>query len=275
MNGQIVLCKGINDGEELEYSLQKLSEYAPVLQSVSVVPVGLTKFRDGLYPLESFDKQDALKVLSQIHRWQQIMYEKHGIHFIHASDEWYILAEQELPEEDRYDGYLQLENGVGMLRLLDTEVKEALETRQGDDRVRTVTIATGKLAAPYIRRCADQITSRYPNVQVEVIAITNRFFGEKITVSGLITGQDLREQLKDRELGERLLIPCNMLRSGENVFLDDITIEELSRELHREIIAVEGAGADLVSAVLDPVLHKKQIRRQMYEQTSSCDRGQA
>lgn len=275
MNGQIVLCKGVNDGEELEYSLQKLSEYAPVLQSVSVVPVGLTKFRDGLYPLESFDKQDALKVLSQIHRWQQIMYEKHGIHFIHASDEWYILAEQELPEEDRYDGYLQLENGVGMLRLLDTEVKEALETRQGDDRVRTVTIATGKLAAPYIRRCTDQITSRYPNVQVEVIAITNRFFGEKITVSGLITGQDLREQLKDRELGERLLIPCNMLRSGENVFLDDITIEELSRELHREIIAVEEAGADLVSAVLDPVLHKKQIRRQMYEQTSSCDRGQA
>ena len=152
MNGQIVLCKGVNDGEELEYSLQKLSEYAPVLQSVSVVPVGLTKFRDGLYPLESFDKQDALKVLSQIHRWQQNMYEKHGIHFIHASDEWYILAEQELPEEDRYDGYLQLENGVGMLRLLDTEVKEALETRQGDDRVRTVTIATGKLAAPYIRR---------------------------------------------------------------------------------------------------------------------------
>ena len=275
MNGQIVLCKGVNDGEELEYSLQKLSGYAPVLQSVSVVPVGLTKFRDGLYPLESFDKQDALKVLSQIHRWQQIMYEKHGIHFIHASDEWYILAEQELPEEDRYDGYLQLENGVGMLRLLDTEVKEALETRQGDDRVRTVTIATGKLAAPYIRRCTDQITSRYPNVQVEVIAITNRFFGEKITVSGLITGQDLREQLKDRELGERLLIPCNMLRSGENVFLDDITIEELSRELHREIIAVEEAGADFVSAVLDPVLHKKQIRRQMYEQTSSCDRGQA
>lgn len=275
MNGQIVLCKGVNDGEELEYSLQKLSEYAPVLQSVSVVPVGLTKFRDGLYPLESFDKQDALKVLSQIHRWQQIMYKKHGIHFIHASDEWYILAEQELPEEDRYDGYLQLENGVGMLRLLDTEVKEALETRQGDDRVRTVTIATGKLAAPYIRRCADRITSRYPNVQVEVIAITNRFFGEKITVSGLITGQDLREQLKDRELGERLLIPCNMLRSGENVFLDDITIEELSRELHREIIAVEEAGADFVSAVLDPVLHKKQIRRQMYEQTSSCDRGQA
>ena len=110
MNGQIVLCKGVNDGEELEYSLEKLSAYAPVLQSVSVVPVGLTKFRDGLYPLESFEREDAIKVLEQIHRWQRKMYKEHGIHFIHASDEWYILAGLELPEEERYDGYLQLEN---------------------------------------------------------------------------------------------------------------------------------------------------------------------
>ena len=109
MNGQIVLCKGVNDGEELEYSIQKMSEYAPVLQSVSVVPVGLTKFRKGLYPLEPFTKEDAKAVLEQIHRWQKIMYERYGIHFIHASDEWYILAGEELPEEDRYDGYLQLE----------------------------------------------------------------------------------------------------------------------------------------------------------------------
>ena len=136
MNGQIVLCKGFNDGEELEYSLEKLSEYAPVLQSVSVVPVGLTKFRDGLYPLESFEREDAIRVLEQIHRWQDKMYQKHGIHFIHASDEWYILAGQTLPEEERYDGYLQLENGVGMLRLLDTEVQEAIEKRVGDEKSR-------------------------------------------------------------------------------------------------------------------------------------------
>ena len=245
MNGQIVLCKGVNDGEELEYSLQKMSEYAPVLQSVSVVPVGLTKFRKGLYPLEPFTKEDAKAVLEQIHRWQKIMYERYGIHFIHASDEWYILAGEELPEEDRYDGYL------------------------------SVTVATGRLAAPYIAGCMDVIREKYPNITSEVIAIKNNFFGEKITVSGLITGQDLIEQLSGRKLGDRLLIPCNMLRSGEDVFLDDITITELSEKLGKEIIVVDPGGADLVSAVLDPVEHKKQIRRQMYEQTSSCNSGKA
>ena len=275
MNGQIVLCKGVNDGEELEYSLQKMSEYAPVLQSVSVVPVGLTKFRKGLYPLEPFTKEDAKAVLEQIHRWQKIMYERYGIHFIHASDEWYILAGEELPEEDRYDGYLQLENGVGMLRLLGAEVRQAVAERDGDDRKLSVTVATGRLAAPYIAGCMDVIREKYPNITSEVIAIKNNFFGEKITVSGLITGQDLIEQLSGRKLGDRLLIPCNMLRSGEDVFLDDITITELSEKLGKEIIVVDPGGADLVSAVLDPVEHKKQIRRQMYEQTSSCNSGKA
>ena len=221
MNGQIVLCKGVNDGEELEYSLQKMSEYAPVLQSVSVVPG------------------------------------------------------EELPEEDRYDGYLQLENGVGMLRLLDAEVRQAVAERDGDDRKLSVTVATGRLAAPYIAGCMDVIREKYPNITSEVIAIKNNFFGEKITVSGLITGQDLIEQLSGRKLGDRLLIPCNMLRSGEDVFLDDITITELSEKLGKEIIVVDPGGADLVSAVLDPVEHKKQIRRQMYEQTSSGNSGQA
>ena len=203
------------------------------------------------------------------------MYEKHGIHFIHASDEWYILAGEELPEEDRYDGYLQLENGVGMLRLLDTEVREAVAARDGDDRAYHVTVATGRLAAPYIKKCMETIQEKYPKITFEVIAIRNDFFGEKITVSGLITGQDLSEQLSGRELGDRLLIPCNMLRSGENVFLDDITVTELSEKLGREIIVVDPAGADLVSAVLDPTENTKQIRRQMYEQTGSGNSGQA
>ena len=126
MNGQIVLCKGINDGEELERSIRDLMKYAPQLQSVSVVPVGLSKYRDGLYPLQPFTKEDAKEVLHIIHKWQKKAYEEFGIHFIHGGDEWYILAERPLPEEERYDGYIQLENGVGMLRLLDTEVQEAL-----------------------------------------------------------------------------------------------------------------------------------------------------
>ena len=132
MNGQIVLCKGLNDKEELKRSIKDLSKYLPHLRSVSVVPVGLSKFRDGLYPLEPFEKQDAGEVIDLIESWQKKLYEAYGLHFIHASDEWYLLAGRELPEEERYDGYLQLENGVGMLRLLETEVEEALEQREGD-----------------------------------------------------------------------------------------------------------------------------------------------
>lgn len=275
MNGQIVLCKGVNDGDELEYSLSRMSKYAPVLQSVSVVPVGLTKFRDGLYPLEPFSKQDAREVLEIIHRWQKVMFDKYGIHFIHASDEWYILAEYDIPEENRYDGYLQLENGVGMLRLLVTEVNEAVNKRIGDERVCSITVATGKLAAPYIEKCLEMIQKKYKNITFEVIAITNNFFGEKITVSGLITGHDLIEQLKEHQLGDRLLIPCNMLRSGEEVFLDDVTVTEINKILDKEIIVVDPSGADLVSAVLDPIENKKQIRRQMYEQTGSSNSGKA
>lgn len=275
MNGQIVLCKGINDGEELEYSLEKLSSYAPLLQSVSVVPVGLTKYREGLYPLQAFEKDDAKKVLAQIHFWQEKMMETYGIHFVHASDEWYILAEEELPEEERYDGYLQLENGVGMLRLLETEVREAMKDRKGDDRAARVTLATGRLAGPFLKRYLKIITEKFPNVETEVRVITNHFFGEEITVSGLITGTDLKEQLKGKDLGDRLLIPCNMLRSGENVFLDDVTVEELSAFLNTEIVVVDEGGADLAASVLDPPEHRKLKRRQMYEQTSSCHSGQA
>lgn len=275
MNGQIVLCKGVNDGDELEYSLEKLSAYAPVLRSVSVVPVGLSRFRDGLYPLESFEKKDAEKVLEQIHRWQEKMFARHGIHFIHASDEWYILAGQELPEEERYDGYLQYENGVGMLRLLDTEVRSTIEGMTGDDRRVSVSVATGLLAAPYIDKCVEVIREKFPGVTCRIYPITNEFFGEKITVSGLITGQDLKNQLKGRELGDRLLIPCNMLRSGENVFLDDVTVEEISSYLNIDITVVEEPGEELVMSILDPFRPKKQIRRQMYEQTSSCNRGEA
>ena len=275
MNGQVVVCKNVNDGKELERTIDDLSKFLPFMRSVSAVPAGITKYREGLYPLELFTKEEAGQVIDMIESRQKKYYEEFGLHFIHASDEWYILAGEELPEEDRYDGYLQLENGVGMLRLLDAEVRQAVAERDGDDRKLSVTVATGRLAAPYIAGCMDVIREKYPNITSEVIAIKNNFFGEKITVSGLITGQDLIEQLSGRKLGDRLLIPCNMLRSGEDVFLDDITITELSEKLGKEIIVVDPGGADLVSAVLDPVEHKKQIRRQMYEQTSSCNSGKA
>ena len=275
MNGQIVLCKGVNDRDELEYSLEKLSEYAPVLQSVSVVPVGLSKYRDGLYPLEPFDREDAEYLIEQVERWQKIMMERHGIHFIHASDEWYILAGKKLPEETRYDGYLQLENGVGMMRLLETEVKERLAGLEGDNREFTASVATGKLAAPFIQQYMKLIQEKFPNIKVNVYTIRNDFFGERITVSGLITGADLREQLKDKELGEKILIPCNMLRSGEDVFLDDLTVDDIREALGTELVVVDEPGADLVDCVINPPNHKKIKRRQIYEQTRSSNSGKA
>ena len=275
MNGQIVLCKGINDGEELERSIRDLMKYAPQLQSVSVVPVGLSKYRDGLYPLLPFTKEDAKEVLHIIHKWQKKAYEEFGIHFIHGGDEWYILAEEELPKEERYDGYLQLENGVGMLRLLEDEVAEELSKREGDDRHRHVTIATGKAAAPSLEKHMQKIREKYPNVQAEVITIINYFFGESITVSGLITGKDLMEQLEGRDLGDCLLLPCNMLRSGKNVFLDDVTVEEVEERLKTPVQIIDEPGSDLVKAVVEENQETIHRRRTMYEQADCSNCGPA
>ena len=249
INGQIVLCKNWNDGEELERSLADLYKYVPNLQSVSVVPVGLSKFRDGLEPLEPFTKEDAKRVIDQIEKWQKKAYEEYGLHFIHASDEWYLLAEEELPKEESYDGYLQLENGVGMLRLLETEFYDALDGKKGDAVPRKVSIATGKLAAPFIRNLMNRLTDKFTNTEVMIYDITNEFFGERITVAGLITGQDLKKQLKDVDLGEKLLLPCHMLRSGEEVFLDDVTVTELSEYLQIPIEIVDSDGAVLLNHV--------------------------
>ena len=250
MNGQIVLCKGVNDKEELERTIRDLTGYLPYLKSVSVVPVGLTKYRDGLYPLEPFTKEDAKEVLSVIHRWQEKIYKEYGMHMIHAGDEWYVLAEEEVPEEERYDGYLQLENGVGMMRLLFNEVQEALSKVTGDDRTREISLATGYLMYPYIGKILEEIRKKFPNITTHLYAIRNEFFGERITVSGLITGGDLMKQLKDKPLGERLLLPCNMLKIGEPVFLDDFTLQEVEDSLQVKTDIVKSSGQDLLDAVI-------------------------
>lgn len=266
MNGQIVLCKGINDGEELDYSIRELIRYYPYLESVSVVPVGLSKFREGLYPLEPFLKEDAENVLDIIHRWQKYMYENHGTHFIHASDEWYLLAEEPLPDEENYDGYLQLENGVGMLTLLKAEFKEALEGeihkaggKPDKSRNGKMTIVTGKLAYATIKELADEMMKWFPNLQLQVVAIVNDFFGEMITVSGLLTGQDIIAQLKGKDLGKRILLPQNVLRSGENYFLDDITLPQVEETLQVRADIVKSSGQDFVRTILyDEYDRKKQ-----------------
>ena len=266
MNGQIVLCKGVNDGEELRYTIERLAAYAPHMQSVSVVPVGLSKFRDGLYPLEPFTKEDACQVIDLIEEWQKKLYEKHKLHFIHASDEWYILAERELPEESRYDGYIQLENGVGMIRLLYEEFMDALGEKEDDGKTEELSMATGFLPYPYLKRLLDRMAEVYPGRKIHLYPIRNDFFGEMITVAGLITGQDLVAQLKGKPLGSRLLLPSVMFKSGEEVFLDDMTRAQAEAALQIPINIVKSGGYDLLSAILDREAAEEQTTEHgMYE----------
>ena len=231
MNGQVVCCKNVNDGAELKRTIEDLSKYLPFLRSVSVVPAGITKFRDGLFPIELYTKEEAGAVIDMVESRQQEFYDQYGLHFIHASDEWYITAGRDFPEEERYDGYIQLENGVGMMRMFINEFNEALEdvvsAREYEGLAetvsRTLTIATGRLTYSTICGFAGQLMDVFPHLTVHVYAIRNDFFGETITVSGLITGQDLIRQLKERQdagedLGEVLQIPSNMLRVGTGIF---------------------------------------------------------
>lgn len=254
MNGQIVLCKGVNDGAELERSIRDLTKYLPHLESVSVVPVGLSKYREGLYPLEAFNQEDAIRVLDLIEEWQKKILDSHGIHFIHASDEWYILADRALPQAKRYDGYLQLENGVGMLRLLLDEFEEAYKELEASEslpaikeRRRIVSVATGKLAFPYISELSSRLMDLAPLLEIHVYQIKNDFFGEAITVSGLLTGRDIQKQLMGKTLGEKLYLPENILRSGEDVFLDDMTVGELESSLQVPVDIVKSSGKDFVN----------------------------
>lgn len=254
MNGQIVLCKGVNDGKELEKTIQDLGGFLPFMESLSVVPVGISRHREGLYPLEPFDREDAKAVLKTIHTLQDQFMDEYGTHFVHASDEWYILAGEPLPEEDNYDGYVQLENGVGMLRLQEREFHEALEEARFSESSKLFekhcTIATGKLAGPFLKELVKDLNAVYPNIHVDVVVVTNDFFGPQITVSGLLTGQDIVAQLKNRTLGSELLLPVNVLRSGEDVLLDDMHINEIEKTLQVPVRIVQSNGNDLFDALV-------------------------
>ncbi len=256
MNGQIVLCKGINDGDELRRSIRDMWLYFPYLRSVSVVPVGLTRFREGLYPLEPFEKEDAEEVIDIIEGFQKEFYSRRGAHFVHASDEWYLVAGRELPEAERYDGYLQYENGVGMLRLLRDEFDIALNAAKADGKVdknkkRSVSVATGKLAYATIVSMAERLMEVFPFVLVHVYCIENKFFGQRITVSGLLTGGDIIDALKDKDLGEVLFLPENVLRSGEEVFLDDVTVTFMRETLQVETDIVKSNGLCFLEQLCD------------------------
>ncbi len=268
MNGQVVCCKNVNDGDELKRTIEDLSKYLPFMKSVSVVPAGITKYREGLYPLELFSKEESGAVIDLIESYQQKFYEEYGLHFIHASDEWYINAQRNFPEEERYDGYIQLENGVGMMRLFVDEFREALKQLINSKKYsklkknlhRTITMATGKLTYPTLQAFAEQVKQYFPGLTIHIACIRNDFFGETITVSGLITGQDLVGQIKERqkeglELGNVLNIPSTMLRMEEQVFLDDMTVDEVERELGMKVVPVESGGKDFLEAMTNMQYH--------------------
>lgn len=250
MNGQIVLCKGLNDGAELERSISDLMKYMPELQSVSVVPVGLTRFRDGLYPLEPFGAEDAREVVGIIHKWQDRIKAETGSYFVHASDEWYLTSGIPLPDEERYEGYVQLENGVGMVRLMLNEFEDAMARLHFIKKPHEeLSIVTGKLMSPIISDMATKLMERYPGLNIHVHEIINRFFGEMITVSGLLTGRDMCEQLQGKPLGRRVLIPENTLRAGEDYFLDDMTRTQLAETLQSDVQIVKSSGYDFVDKI--------------------------
>lgn len=251
MNSQVVLCRNLNDGAELDRTIQDLVQYYPAMESLSVVPVGVTKFREGLAKVETFDKESAAVVIEQIKGWQKKLKETIGNTFVHASDEWFIMAEQDIPDADYYEGFGQLENGVGMMRLLIDEVEEALAACQGDDRKREISIATAKLAYPTIVSLAGKIMEKYPNIKINVYCIRNDFFGEMITVSGLLTGQDIIAQLKDQELGEKLYLPVNVLKADEDIFLDDISLDEMCQSLQISVGIIQSDGDDFVDKIVN------------------------
>ena len=254
MHCQIVVCPGINDGDELVYSMEQLAALYPGVASVSIVPVGLTKHRENLHKIIPFDAENTLKTIKNVEKFAEMCLKRHKTRLFFCADELYIKAELPLPEDNHYEDYPQLENGVGMLRLFITEFEAALGDFDENVKNQPFTVATGVSAAPYIKKLICTATEKCDIISGNVIGVRNEFFGDSVDVAGLLTGGDIIRTLEGKELGERLLIPRNMLRSGESlgggVFLDDVTVQELEKRLSIPVRIVEQDGFDLFEAVI-------------------------
>lgn len=250
LNCQIVLCPGLNDGEELKRTLNDLEGLMPNITSVAVVPVGLTKFREGLYPLECFTKEQSKEAIKIIEAKQKQCLEKYGTRMVFASDEFYINAGLEIPPAEYYEDYPQYENGVGLMRSLEDEFTDALAEFDGEVSEGEISIATGKLAYPLIEKLSRFAQEKFPQKKIHVYEITNYFFGETITVAGLITAGDLISQLEGKRLGDILLIPKAMLKADEPVFLDDLSVTDVENKLKCKVKATSNDGYELLEAML-------------------------
>ena len=251
---QIVLCKGLNDGAELDRTMHDLIEYHPSLRSCAIVPVGLTKYREKLYPLEAFSPEECAAVIEQVNAFGEECLQKFGTRIFYCSDEFYVRAGLPLPPEEYYEDYSQIENGVGMLTSMKSEFDFELdyldELLDGFRAPRTVSVATGMAAHEHISSLAKELMARVDGLTVKVYPIVNNFFGPSVTVAGLLTGTDVVEQLSGKDLGDELLFPAVMLRADGDVFLDDMTPAELSERLGVPVCPSENDGAKLIAALL-------------------------
>ncbi|HEY8421925.1 MAG TPA: DUF512 domain-containing protein [Thermoclostridium sp.] len=250
LNAQIVLCRDINDGNELDRTLKELSSLMPSLNSISVVPVGITKFRDGLPELRPFDRDEAVKVIAQVEQWQCHFLEQTGSRRVFLADEWYLMSGTPLPDYTHYEDFPQIENGVGMAASFIEQFEYALSQEESRPVNKTVSIATGVLAEGIITDLAERAEKHFPGLKILVYPIENNFFGKTITVSGLLTGIDIKTQLSGKYLGDILLLPSNMFRAGTDIFLDDVTMEELALSLHIDVQKVSTDGGELLSYII-------------------------
>ena len=250
MNFQIVLIKGVNDGAQLENTIESLAKYIPYAKSLSIVPVGLTAHRDGLYEIEPFKREDARDVIGTVKKWQRSMRKIHNTRFVYAADEFYLLAERDLPEFEEYQDFPQYENGVGMLSHFLHDARVVLRKPRLVKDYEDVTVVTSTAAYSYIKGICDEISSSF-DVNIDVVLVRNRLFGETVTVAGLLAGRDIIDTLKSGRYHRRILIPQDALKKGEDIFLDDVTLEDMTDELSAKIIPVPSDGAAFVKRILD------------------------
>lgn len=251
VNGQIVLCPNINDKSELDRSIKDLYPLYPNLNSIAIVPVGITKYRENLAFLEPFNKENSEEVIEQIEKWQEYLKKKIGTRFVYIADEFYVLGNKELPDFHAYEGFPQLENGVGLIKKLENEFLTHLTMLSSNSKLeKRLTIVTGTSAKGYLNGLIVKFNSKFPKVNVVIHSITNNFFGNMITVSGLVTGKDIIDQLKNKDLGEKIILPKSMFKSNENILLDDITKEDIELALKTKVHICEVNGKSLINIIL-------------------------
>lgn len=251
VNAQIVLCPNINDGKILDKTISDLAKFFPYLQCIAIVPVGLTKYREGLYPLTTFNKETASVVIDQVEAWQKKFKKEIGSNVVFVADEFYVVGERKIPSYESYEDFPQLEDGIGMLAKFKHEFDTNYKKIEKTHLDKTLSIVTGKLAYNFIKELSQKLEKKVSGLKINVYQIENNFFGPQITVTGLITGGDIVEQLKDKELGDRLIISSSMLKDDEDIFLDDMKLEELEEKLNIKTIITSWEGFDFISKIID------------------------